>query len=118
MKMNGHKYKWNSMMINPYPGKFIAFEGIDGCGKSTQAKLLKNNLKELGYEIVLTCEPYANIELKNNPNLTHAWFTSYAPASNPQIALTVLIESGGEGSSAAVPVAKEFYQWWADQRIK
>ena len=69
MKMNGHKYKWNSMMINPYPGKFIAFEGIDGCGKSTQAKLLKNNLKELGYEIVLTCEPYANIELKNNPNL-------------------------------------------------
>ncbi len=50
-------------------------------------------------------------------SLTHAWFTSYAPASNPQIALTILIESGGEGSSVAVPVAKEVYTWWADNRL-
>lgn len=69
MKTNGNKYKWNSMIINPYQGKFIAFEGIDGCGKSTQAKLLENNLKKLGYDIVLTREPHANIDLKNNPDL-------------------------------------------------
>ncbi|MBI2607728.1 MAG: penicillin-binding protein 2 [Candidatus Doudnabacteria bacterium] len=51
-----------------------------------------------------------------NSNLTHAWFTSYAPASNPQIALTILVEAGGEGGSAAVPVAREVYQWWAENR--
>ncbi len=49
-------------------------------------------------------------------SLTHAWFTSYAPFENPQIALTILVESGGEGSSVAVPIAKEIYTWWEQNR--
>ncbi len=35
----------------------------------------------------------------------HAWFVCYAPAKNPVIAISVLIEHGGHGSSAAAPVA-------------
>jgi len=46
-------------------------------------------------------------------NEDHAWFTSFAPYENPTIALTILIEEGGEGSSVAVPVSKDFYQWWS-----
>lgn len=46
----------------------------------------------------------------------HAWFTSFAPFSNPEIAVTVLIEEGEEGSSAAVPVADTIYRWWAANR--
>lgn len=67
--MCGNKYDWSPMITNPYLGKFGSFEGIDGCGKSTQAELLKNNLKKLDYDAVLTREPYANIDLKNNPDL-------------------------------------------------
>ena len=37
----------------------------------------------------------------------HAWFTSFAPAENPEIAVTVLVEHGGHGGSAAAPVAKK-----------
>ncbi len=47
---------------------------------------------------------------------THAWFTSYAPFEDPQIVVTVLVESGGEGHSAALPVAKEALSWWANNR--
>lgn len=36
---------------------------------------------------------------------THAWFTAYAPADAPEIAVAVVIEAGGEGSTFAVPVA-------------
>lgn len=37
---------------------FIVFEGLDGCGKSTQVKLLKNYLeKEKGVSVVLVKEP-------------------------------------------------------------
>ncbi|MCL5784651.1 MAG: penicillin-binding protein 2 [Patescibacteria group bacterium] len=43
---------------------------------------------------------------------THAWYTSFAPADDPKIALTVLIEGGGEGSNVAAPVAKETYRWY------
>jgi penicillin-binding protein 2 len=38
---------------------------------------------------------------------SHAWFTVFAPADNPEIVLTVLVEKGGEGSSVAAPIAKE-----------
>jgi len=40
-------------------GKFITFEGADGCGKTTQLKLLSDYLKEEGYEVVITREPGA-----------------------------------------------------------
>jgi penicillin-binding protein 2 len=40
-------------------------------------------------------------------NRDHAWFVSYAPAQNPKIAVTVLIEHGGHGGDAAAPLAKK-----------
>jgi dTMP kinase len=36
---------------------FIAFEGIDGSGKSTQVKLLTENLKNAGHKVYFTFEP-------------------------------------------------------------
>lgn len=41
-------------MTNPF---FIAFEGIDGSGKSTQSKLLRDALEELNHKVLLTAEP-------------------------------------------------------------
>jgi dTMP kinase len=42
-------------------GHFISFEGIDGSGKSTQAKVLTKTLEDLGHNIVLTREPGGSI---------------------------------------------------------
>ena len=57
-------------------GKFISFEGIDGCGKSTQAKILSTNLNDCGNKVLLTREPggsegaeeIRNLLLKGNPD--------------------------------------------------
>ena len=40
----------------------------------------------------------------------HAWFIAFGPYKNPRYALTVLVEHGGSGSSAAAPIAKKLFK--------
>lgn len=37
----------------------------------------------------------------------HAWFVAFAPVDKPEVALSVLVEHGGHGGSAAAPIAKK-----------
>ena len=39
-----------------------------------------------------------------------AWFTAYAPADNPQIVVTALLENVGEGSSYAAPLVRQIIE--------
>jgi dTMP kinase len=48
-------------MTNKTHGKFIAFEGLDGSGSSTQAELLANSLKKMGHKAYTTKEPTNNL---------------------------------------------------------
>jgi penicillin-binding protein 2 len=50
-----------------------------------------------------------------NQGKTHAWFVGFAPYDNPEIVLVILVEGGGEGHRAAVPVAKEVLEWYFNQ---
>ena len=36
---------------------FVTFEGIEGCGKTTQIQLLKDSLEKQGYRVITTREP-------------------------------------------------------------
>ena len=40
---------------------------------------------------------------------SHAWFTGFAPADDPKIAVTVIVEEGGSGGQAAGPVARAVF---------
>ena len=41
-----------------------------------------------------------------------AWFTGFAPYDHPQVVITVLVEEGGEGSTAAVPIVHDILNWY------
>lgn len=47
----------------------------------------------------------------------HALFVAYAPAENPEIAMAILVENGGHGSSAAAPIARKILDQYLIARI-
>ncbi|MEM9490196.1 MAG: penicillin-binding protein 2, partial [Myxococcota bacterium] len=57
-----------------------------------------------------------DVELKGwHPYRSHAWFAGYAPADQPEIAVAVLIEHGGQGGKVAGPVAKRIIEGYFDK---
>jgi penicillin-binding protein 2 len=55
-------------------------------------------------------------QVKNNTE-TNALFVGYAPYQNPQIALLILVENAKEGSLNVVPVAKDVFAWYYQNRM-
>lgn len=51
----------------------------------------------------------AQMSGQERPN---AWFVSFAPYSDPEIVLVVMVENAGEGSSVSAPIAKEVLKWY------
>lgn len=48
----------------------------------------------------------------------HAWFVAFAPYEKPEIAITVMVEHGGEGSSIAAPITRDILNWYFGDRGK
>lgn len=44
----------------------------------------------------------------------HALFVGFAPSDNPKIAVAVIVENGGGGSSTAAPVARALFDAWLE----
>lgn len=66
-------------------GKNAAIEGVEVCGKTGTA-----DHKEEGKQVA-----------------PHAWFIGFAPYKNPQVAVAVIVEEGGQGGAKAASIASE-----------
>ena len=45
----------------------------------------------------------------NSESDSHAWFTGFAPADDPEVCVTIIVENAGSGGSYAVPIAKRIF---------
>jgi penicillin-binding protein 2 len=66
-------------------------------------------------EVSVACKT-GTAEHGGEDTLPHAWITLYAPAYNPEVVVTVLNESSGEGSSKAGPVADKILESYFSMR--
>ena len=84
----------------------VAITGLNIAGKTGTAQVVRiaqyKGLKEAAI-------PYKYRD--------HAWFTCYAPAENPEIAVTVMIEHGLHGASAAGPIARAILRAYFKDRL-
>ncbi|MDM8535727.1 penicillin-binding protein 2 [Desulfobacterales bacterium HSG17] len=84
----------------------IRLKNVEIAGKTGTAQVF--SIKQ-GEEI-----DFKNIEYSRRD---HAWFVCYAPADNPVIAISVMIEHGEHGSSAAAPVAGALIKQYAENYL-
>ncbi len=61
------------------------------------------------FKVPLACKT-GTAEFGDPENRTHGWLTAFAPADNPKISITVLVEKGGEGSDVAAPIVKKILE--------
>jgi penicillin-binding protein 2 len=81
--------------------------GAGGTGGAARSSLVQIAGKTGTAQVVEMKGGYVKTEQLTYFNRDHAWFVSYAPVQNPQIAVAVLIEHGGHGGDAAAPLAKK-----------
>ncbi|MFA6250886.1 MAG: penicillin-binding transpeptidase domain-containing protein [Candidatus Shapirobacteria bacterium] len=63
------------------------------------------------FKTPLACKT-GTAEVGDGSKDTHAWLTAFAPADDPQISITVMIERGGEGSDVAAPIVGDILKEW------
>jgi penicillin-binding protein 2 len=62
------------------------------------------------------CAKTGSAQVQNNQE-ENALFVGYFPCTNPQIALLILIENSKQGSLNAVPIAKNVFDWYYNNRM-
>ncbi len=102
-------------------GLIEAVNGRHGTGRRARLKDLGITVAgKTGTAQVVRLKQYRHLKEKDIPYKyrDHAWFTCFAPAENPEIAVTVLVEHGFHGGSGAAPVAKAVLEAYFKKRLK
>ena len=82
-----------------------------------EAVILKDMMSQVvteGTGSAVRCESYTAAGKTGSAQFeagekTHAWFTGFAPAEDPKIVVTVVVEEGGSGGQTAAPIARSIF---------
>ena len=100
-------------------GLVEAVNGRHGTGRRARLKNITVAGKT-GTAQVVRLKQYKHLKEEDIPYKyrDHAWFTCFAPAENPEIAVTVLVEHGLHGGSGAAPIARAVLEKYFADRLQ
>jgi penicillin-binding protein 2 len=87
---------WEAVNVRKGTATIARIDGIAISGKTGTAQVVGRKQNETFDEQAVASH------LK-----PHAWFVAFAPSDEPKIAVAVIVEHGGHGSSTAAPIARE-----------
>ena len=74
------------------------------------------DFKADGKPIQTACKTGTAESTQVKTGVPHAWITVFAPFDKPEIALTILVEEGGQGSDVAGPIAREILKAYFERK--
>jgi len=106
--VDGHALGTAKSLAQIRTGMVAAVNTPHGTASVARSKTMLVGAKT-GTAQVVKVEQYKHLKEKDIPYKyrDHAWFTCFAPAEKPEIAITVLVEHGLHGASGAGPVARK-----------
>ncbi len=87
---------WKAVNGNRGTAGIARIHGVEVSGKTGTAQVIGRK----------DSDSFRKVESRQHLK-SHAWFIAYAPSENPVIAVSVIVEHGEHGSSAAAPVARD-----------
>ena len=87
---------WKVVNGNRGTARLARIDGVEVSGKTGTAQVVGRK----------DSDSFRKIETRHHLK-SHAWFIAYAPSENPVIAVSVIVEHGEHGSSAAAPIARD-----------
>jgi cell division protein FtsI/penicillin-binding protein 2 len=91
-------------------GGFARFHGkLTAAGKTGTADRVVAVYDKQGKRVVDHTDEKGVTHYKT-AEFTDSWFIGFAPADNPKIAYAVVVENGGQGARAAVPLAAKIIE--------
>jgi penicillin-binding protein 2 len=110
----GNQRELNPEILNE---KFVSKKNIEIVREGMRETVAGGNgsARQLGELETATAGKTGTAQFGNEDKL-HSWYISFGPYENPEIAMVVLIEGGGEGHDWAVPATKEIYKWYFEEQ--
>jgi len=120
----GHRYKPNlvSRVIGAN-GEVIKTFAPEEVGNVTisdyNLNLIRESLREVAKEGGTAATAFQDFPIaiagktgtaENSQGSDHGWFVAYGPYEDPRVAVAVIVEQGGYGSSSATPIAKKILE--------
>jgi penicillin-binding protein 2 len=76
--------------------RYVYSDEVAICGKTGTSQVVSRKIDDKTHKAI-----------GSSKIIAHAWFIGYAPSDTPKISVSVIVEHGGHGSSAAGPIARE-----------
>ncbi|MBL7049396.1 MAG: penicillin-binding protein 2 [Nitrospira sp.] len=78
-----------------------------GTGHYAKSEIVEIGGKTGTVQVVSLTDDDSEVRAKHRD---HGWFIAFAPAEKPELAVAVIVEHGGSGSSSAAPIAKRIIE--------
>ncbi|MGN0402106.1 MAG: FtsW/RodA/SpoVE family cell cycle protein [Acetatifactor sp.] len=90
-------------------GRLMTVDEADKLKELMTAVVEKGTASKLKGRSYTAAGKTGSAEYGNVKGESHAWFTGFAPADNPEVCVTIIVEGAGSGGDYAVPIARRIF---------